>query len=133
MAGSKGFDLSQKNHGKRRQGMARLVCYAMLLVVGLYVGFQALQAHDAGAGAQQQQAGQHSSPRRVLRDGAVVTDTLVIYIFSNTDPEYIENLRFFAQFGMKEGDGCEYVVVVQEDEKASAAPLHPALQPALAP
>lgn len=41
---------------------------------------------------------------------------LVIYIFSNTDPEYLENLRFFIKFGMQPDDGCDYLIVVQGNE-----------------
>ena len=42
--------------------------------------------------------------------------TLVLYVFSPTDPEYINNLRFFTEFGMAEGDGCDYVIIVQHDD-----------------
>lgn len=41
-------------------------------------------------------------------------DTLMIYVFSDSDPEYRRNLEFFVEFGMGEGDGCEYVIVVQQ-------------------
>ena len=44
----------------------------------------------------------------------VRANTLVFYIFSNTDPEYERNLQFFTQHGMWEGDGCQYVIVVQQ-------------------
>jgi hypothetical protein len=37
-------------------------------------------------------------------------------VFSNTDPEYLNNLRFFAQFGMSPDDGVTYLIVVQEQE-----------------
>lgn len=40
-------------------------------------------------------------------------DTLVVYVFSATDPEYIRNLQHFARHGIREGDGCEYVIIVQ--------------------
>lgn len=40
--------------------------------------------------------------------------TLVTYIFSDTDPEYAENLRFFLRQGIgKEDDGCDYKIVMQ--------------------
>ena len=41
-------------------------------------------------------------------------ETLVIYTFSNTDPEYERNLRFLVQYGMWEGDGCEYLIIIQQ-------------------
>lgn len=45
-----------------------------------------------------------------------VPATLVLYIFSNTDPEYIHNLEYFAQHGAKENDGCEYIFIIQKDK-----------------
>lgn len=74
-------------------------------------------------------------------------DTLVMYVFSNTDPEYITNLRFFVQFAISKDDRCDYVIVVQTDaDKAVswwmgrvrravlpgevwALPAHPAISP----
>lgn len=44
-------------------------------------------------------------------------ETLVLYTYSNSDPEYERNLRFFVEHGMAEGDGCEYVIIVQEVSK----------------
>lgn len=41
-------------------------------------------------------------------------ETLVLYTYSNSDPEYERNLHFFVQYGMAEGDGCNYVIIVQE-------------------
>ena len=43
-------------------------------------------------------------------------DTLVIYVFSNTDIEYASNLRFFMRFGIEEGDGCDYIFIIQTGE-----------------
>jgi hypothetical protein len=41
-------------------------------------------------------------------------DTLVLYVFSDSDPEYRHNLEFFVRFGIAAGDGCDYVIVVQQ-------------------
>ncbi len=41
-------------------------------------------------------------------------DTLVIYVFSPTDPEYERNMRFFIEHGMSANDPCHYVIVVQK-------------------
>jgi hypothetical protein len=38
--------------------------------------------------------------------------TLVLYVFSNTDKEYINNLLFFINNGIREGDGCQYIIIV---------------------
>lgn len=45
-------------------------------------------------------------------------ETLVVYIFSNTDPEYLNNLNFFLKWGVREGDGAYYIIVVQEGGKS---------------
>lgn len=45
---------------------------------------------------------------------AAGASTLVLYVFSKTDLEYERNLRYFVQHGMWEGDGCEYVIIVQQ-------------------
>ena len=44
---------------------------------------------------------------------ATADDTLVMYTYSNSDPEYERNLHFFVKYGMSYGDGCDYVVIVQ--------------------
>ncbi|GAB4817919.1 hypothetical protein N2152v2_004965 [Parachlorella kessleri] len=42
------------------------------------------------------------------------TDTLVFYVYSNTDPEYEGNLIFFLKKGVAANDGCDYVIIIQE-------------------
>ena len=49
-------------------------------------------------------------------------ETLVVYIFSNTDPEYFNNLKFFLKWGVREGDGAYYIIVVQEGGKSPVSP-----------
>lgn len=46
----------------------------------------------------------------------MVPDVLVVYVFSNTDPEYINNLRFFLREGVNQNDGCEYLIVVNDSK-----------------
>lgn len=41
-------------------------------------------------------------------------ETLVLYAYSNSDLEYERNLHYFVEHGMAEGDGCDYIIVVQE-------------------
>lgn len=41
-------------------------------------------------------------------------DTLVVYVHDSTDPEYERNLQFFVRYGIKRGDGCDYLIVVQQ-------------------
>ena len=42
------------------------------------------------------------------------TDTLVVYVYSNTDPEYEGNLIYFLEKGVAANDGCDYVIIIQE-------------------
>lgn len=49
----------------------------------------------------------------------VVPDTLIIYIFSYTNPEYKENLLHFVRHGIREDDGCQYIIVIQTEEGAA--------------
>lgn len=76
-------------HRTKRQSAAQLILLALVLGLGAYVGSLAFQGLRLGPG---ERGSGSAGPggRRVLRDGTVETDTLVIYIFSNTDPEYIE-------------------------------------------
>ncbi len=46
-------------------------------------------------------------------DTATKADTLVVYVFSPTDPEYENNLRYFLREGVHDNDGCDYVFVLQ--------------------
>jgi len=41
-------------------------------------------------------------------------ETLVLYTYSNSDTEYERNLHYFVEHGMADGDGCDYVIIVQE-------------------
>ena len=41
--------------------------------------------------------------------------TLVLYIFSNTDPQYYGNLLFFIKHGMPGCNACEYIIVINQD------------------
>ena len=49
-------------------------------------------------------------------------DTLVLYIFSNTDAEYENNMRFFLRHGVRADDGCDYVIVIQTGGTSKVAP-----------
>ena len=40
--------------------------------------------------------------------------TIVVYIYSNSDPEYERNLRFFVERGVRGDSDCHYVIVVQQ-------------------
>lgn len=38
----------------------------------------------------------------------------MLYTYSNSDTEYERNLHYFVEHGMTDGDGCDYVIIVQE-------------------
>ena len=46
--------------------------------------------------------------------------TLVVHIFADTDPEYLENLNFFVHHGILKGDvTAEYVIIVQSNSTSA--------------
>jgi hypothetical protein len=66
-----------------------------------------------------------------LLDGerlAKASNVLVLYVYSNTDPEYVNNLKFFLREGVHAEDGCDYLFIVNggsEEVRAYApAPAH---------
>lgn len=59
-------------------------------------------------------------------------DVLVMYVFSNTDPEYLENLKFFLREGVHPNDGCEYLFIVNRGSEEEVRTQTQAFQPVLA-
>eukprot|EP01023_Acetabularia_acetabulum_P067271 TRINITY_DN9240_c0_g1_i4.p1 TRINITY_DN9240_c0_g1~~TRINITY_DN9240_c0_g1_i4.p1 ORF type:complete len:416 (-),score=42.65 TRINITY_DN9240_c0_g1_i4:643-1866(-) len=49
-----------------------------------------------------------NAPTGVQREPVVV-----MYVFSNTDPEYAENLNFFVREAVRPDDGIDYIFVIQ--------------------
>lgn len=71
-------------------------------------------------------------PKRRLPGGGWAP-TLLVYVFSNTDPHYLGNLRFFVEHGMAADDGVTYLIVVQEEAAASGQQQQQPELPALPP
>ena len=46
-------------------------------------------------------------------------DTLVMYIYADSDPEYRRNLEFFVRFGVTAGPECDYIIVVQQVQRCT--------------
>ena len=44
-------------------------------------------------------------------------DALVIYVFSMTDPQYIDNLHFFVREGLSNQDACQYIIVINAQSR----------------
>lgn len=80
------------------------VFYAIHQSAGLPHGFR---EEGSGGGSLRRSA------RMLARNDRVDLRTLVIYVYSGTDPEYEENLRFFLREGVKEGDGVTYIIALQ--------------------
>ena len=70
-------------------------------------------------GSQLSQLQQHFRSTSTARG----SDVLVMYIFSNTDPLYLDNLKFFLREGVHANDGCEYIFVVNRSPEEEVAPL----------
>ena len=47
-------------------------------------------------------------------DAAQGDDVLVMYLYDNRDPVWIENFKFFVQWGIAANDGCSYIILVNE-------------------
>ena len=45
---------------------------------------------------------------------SVGDDVLVLYLYDNRDPVWVENFNFFLQWGIKYNDGCSYIILVSE-------------------
>lgn len=45
---------------------------------------------------------------------SVGDDVLVLYLYDNRDPVWVENFNFFLQWGVHYNDGCSYIVLVSE-------------------
>jgi hypothetical protein len=59
--------------------------------------------------------GIESSQTLQSRGILAIQPTLVIYVYSNSDPEYLKNLEFFIREAIKPNDGCDYVIVLQQN------------------
>ena len=55
----------------------------------------------------------------------LVKDTLVIYIFADSNPEYLNNLKHFVSQGVRPHDGADYIFVVQGGTAGIALPTLP--------
>ena len=55
-------------------------------------------------------------------------DTLVIYIFAETDAESRNNLIFFLQHGVRPDDGAHYIVTVQADNATLVSYAQPVVK-----
>lgn len=61
---------------------------------------------------------------------ALEPQTLVLYVFSNTDPQYFGNLMYFIKHGLPGCPLCDYVIIINQDSdtRVSRPPRPPPLQ-----
>jgi hypothetical protein len=91
---------------------------------GFWGRFQLMDRHHLLPTDHHRDAAQH-----FLGDDAATTpprSTLVVYVFSDTDPQYRGNLEVFIQQGILKDDSADYYIVVQMKDAAAALDL-PAL------
>lgn len=48
------------------------------------------------------------------RNDAQGDDVLVMYLYDNRDPVWVENFKFFVKWGIAANDGCSYIILVNE-------------------
>ena len=53
---------------------------------------------------------------------AATGHTLVIHIFSDSDPQYFENLKFFVRYGVSQEADVLYLIIVQTDSASLVRP-----------
>lgn len=92
-------------------------CLALSLLSLAYVLFEVM---SGSWGSQLQQLHQHIRTTGHSKQ----SDVLVMYIFSNTDPQYLNNLKFFLREGVHAGDGCEYIFVINRTPDEEVRKFH---------
>ena len=73
----------------------------------------ALTVHRCLAAPTEALAGQVAL-KSTLEDFTTTADTLVVYVYSNTNPEYQRNFHFFLKHGIKPDDNHHYIIVIQD-------------------
>ncbi|KAI3431515.1 hypothetical protein D9Q98_004565 [Chlorella vulgaris] len=105
-----------------KPGGSRLGRAVALLGAALFLGCYALfTSHTTFSIHSVPLSGMHGMHR--FGDGTA--HTLIIYVYAHTDVEYEENLLYFLEFGVQPGDGCDYLIVVQEGKGVLDTKLPP--------
>lgn len=96
---------------KRSRRVARLLLLCSGALLLLYIVASLLSSTSGPSHAAQ--SGYWDSAIQLARRGSRRADTLVVYVYSHSNPEYEHNLEFFVRHGMRAGDGCDYVITIQ--------------------
>ena len=54
------------------------------------------------------------SAAAAISNDAQGDDVLVMYLYDNRDPVWVDNFKFFVQWGIAADDGCSYIILVNE-------------------
>lgn len=116
-------DTPQKDH-PRHQSAARIwsrrVAATLLVVFAISAGAALVLYGSEHSASETYRMLLQQAPAEVKRD------TLVLYMFANTDSQYIKNLEYFIQEAMvhqAEHNRAQYVVIVQTADDIETAPL----------
>jgi hypothetical protein len=52
-------------------------------------------------------------PGRSWQAHGYEADTLITYVYADTDPAYYHNLLYFIEHGIRADDGCNYAIIIQ--------------------
>eukprot|EP00892_Ulva_mutabilis_P002781 jgi/Ulvmu1/12503/UM009_0158.1 len=100
--------------------------------IALSVASWALMPWSLDADTMLAEAAVGSTPVSLRPQGSLpaklAAETLVLYVFSNTDPEYYNNLLFFVKHGIPGCGACEYIVIINRNADDPAVEL-PELPP----
>ena len=54
--------------------------------------------------------------------GPASSSTLIMFVFADTDPQYLENLKFFVRHGVSEERAVDYIIIVQTNSPLLVRP-----------
>ena len=57
-----------------------------------------------------------------IANSSATDNTLVVHVFSDSDPQYLENLKFFVRYGVSQDCAVDYVIIVQTNSSALVRP-----------
>ena len=103
----------------KRLALARGVRARVLLVLLVTAAasfFAGSHFGDTGSAAAARRQGWGGTQLAAGSGASGKAHTLVVYVFSQTDTEYESNMRFFLRWGVSDGDGCDYIFIIQTGE-----------------
>lgn len=93
---------------------------------------RSLRATDSSSASSTSSFFRQSAPQAPVSH-SVGDDVLVLYLYDNRDPVWVENFKFFLQWGVNYNDGCSYVIVVNEAMYAAKVGLQSTISAGVLP